>query len=391
MPIPLVDLKAQYAVIKEELDAAIQRVIDSTAFINGPDLTEFEKEFAAYCGTRHGVGTSSGQTALHTALVALGIGANDEVMTTPMTFIATTAEITHTGAFPVFVDIDPRSFTLDIDKIQEKIETEYFFDERIGSLVNRATYRRLRAIMPVHLYGQMTDMNPLGELAARYNLKLIEDAAQAHGAEYLCRDGQWKRAGSLGVVSIFSFYPSKNLGAYGDGGAVVTNDANLAEYMKMMVNQGRREKYIHAFEGRNYRLDTLQAAILRVKLKYLDRWNEARRRVASIYDNLLRDVDGIITPQVMPYGRHVFHLYVIRTPRRDELARKLNEQSIGAATHYPIPLHLQPAYRYLKYRPGDFPLAEACAREALSLPMYPELGEDQIVQVVNVIKDFLTH
>lgn len=390
MQIPLVDLKAQYATIKKEIDAAIQQVVDSTAFIMGEDVAEFQKEFAAYCGAQHCVGASSGTTALHTALVALGIGANDEVITTPMTFIATTAEITHTGAIPVFVDINPRSFILDVDKVQEKIETQYYFDSQIGSLVNRATYRRLRAIIPVHLYGQMADMNPLCDLAEKYNLKLIEDAAQAHGAEYLDPDGRWKRAGSIGLVSCFSFYPSKNLGAYGDGGVVVTNDPSLADYMSMLVNQGRQEKYTHLFEGRNYRLDTLQAAILRVKLKYLDRWNEARRRVAALYDALLKEVEEIVTPQVMPHNRHVYHLYVIRTPRRDELVRKLNEQGIGAAIHYPLPLHLQPAYRYLNHQPGDFPVAEACAREVLSLPMYPELTEEQITHVVNTIIDSLT-
>jgi dTDP-4-amino-4,6-dideoxygalactose transaminase len=390
MQIPLVDLKAQYATIKKEIDAAIQQVVDSTAFIMGEDVAEFQKEFAAYCGAQHCVGASSGTTALHTALVALGIGANDEVITTPMTFIATTAEITHTGAIPVFVDINPRSFILDVDKVQEKIETQYYFDSQIGSLVNRATYRRLRAIIPVHLYGQMADMNPLCDLAEKYNLKLIEDAAQAHGAEYLDPDGRWRKAGSIGLVSCFSFYPSKNLGAYGDGGVVVTNDPSLADYMSMLVNQGRQEKYTHLFEGRNYRLDTLQAAILRVKLKYLDRWNEARRRVAALYDALLKEVEEIVTPQVMPHNRHVYHLYVIRTPRRDELVRKLNEQGIGAAIHYPLPLHLQPAYRYLNHQPGDFPVAEACAREVLSLPMYPELTEEQITHVVNTIIDSLT-
>jgi len=386
MNIPLVDLKAQYLTIKDEINSAIQRVLDSTSFILGEEVMAFETEFAAYCGVKYAVGTSSGTTAIHTALAALGIGPDDEVMTTPLTFIATTAEITHAGARPIFVDINPRSFTLDVAKAREKIETEYYFDDRIGCLINRVTQRRLKAIMPVPLFGQMADMTPLLKLAEEYPLTLIEDAAQAHGAEYCLSNGQWKQAGSFGVVACFSFYPAKNLGAYGDAGAVVTNDPELAHYMRLFIDQARKDRYTHLFEGRNYRLDALQAAILRVKLRYLDQWNEARRRIARSYDEWLRDVPGITTPTVMPYGRHVYHLYVIRTPRRDELFRHLNENGIGAAIHYPLPLHLQPAYQYLNYKPGDFPVAEACAREVLSLPVYPELTDEQVEFIVNTIK-----
>ncbi|MBI3950307.1 MAG: DegT/DnrJ/EryC1/StrS family aminotransferase [Acidobacteria bacterium] len=390
MKIPLVDLKTQYLTIKDEIDSAIQRVIDSTSFILGEEVATFENEFAAYCGVKYALGTSSGTTAIHTALTALGIGPGDEVLTTPMTFMATTAEITHAGARPVFVDIEPRSFTLDVEKTRERTEAEYYFDDQVGYLVNRLTQRRLKAIMPVHLYGQMADMNPLLELADEYQLTLIEDAAQAHGAEYRSKERQWKRAGSFGLVACFSFYPGKNLGAYGDAGAVVTNDAERAHYMRLFIDQGRKDKYTHLFEGRNYRLDTIQAAILRVKLQYLDQWNEARRRIARAYDELLQDLADIKVPEVMDYGRHVYHLYVIRTPRRDELFRKLSENGIGAGIHYPAPLHLQPAYRYLNYKPGDFPVAEACAREVLSLPVYSELTDEQIEFIVNTIKTLFT-
>lgn len=389
MNIPLVDLKAQYLTIKDEINRAIQGVIDSTSFILGAEVTAFEKEFAAYCGVKYAVGTSSGTTAIHTALAALGIGPGDEVMTTPMTFIATTAEITHAGASPVFVDIDPRSYTLDAAKAREKIEADYEFDDQTGCLINRLTQRRLKAIVPVHLYGQMADMTPLLKLAATYHLTLIEDAAQAHGAEYHLPGGDCRRAGSFGVVSCFSFYPAKNLGAYGDAGAVVTDDPKLAEYMRLFIDQGRTRKYTHLFEGRNYRLDALQAAILRVKLRYLDQWTEARRRIARLYDERLREVAPIKTPEEMEYGRHVYHLYVIRTPRRDDLLRHLNENGIGAVMHYPTPLHLQPAYQYLNYKLGDFPVAEACAREVLSLPMYPELTDEQVEFIVNTIKKFV--
>lgn len=388
--IPLVNLKAQYQTIKAEIDAAIRRIIETSSFILGEELAAFEKEFAQYCGVQFAVGTSSGTTAIHTALAALRIGLGDEVITTPMTFIATTAEITHAGARPVFVDIDEQTFTLDVEKVRERIHADYYFDERIGYLVNRLSQRRLKAIMPVHLYGQMADMKPLLELARSYNLHIIEDAAQAHGAEACDEHGAWKRAGSFGIAATFSFYPGKNLGAYGDAGCVVTNDVRLASYMRLFVDQGRTDKYTHAFEGRNYRLDTLQAAILRVKLPYLDSWNARRRAIAQQYTRLLSDLPDVTTPTSSALRRHVFHLYVIQTPRRDELFRWLNEQGISAGIHYPKPLHLQPAYEYLGYKQGDFPVAEACAQRVLSLPCYPELTDEQIEFIVETIKRLLT-
>ncbi len=390
MKIPLVDLNAQYASIRNEIDAAIRRVMASSSFILGAEVTLFEKAFAAYCGVKHAIGTSSGTTALYTALAASGIGPGDEVITTPMTFIATASEIRRVGARPVFVDIEPESLTLDVEKLDEKIVTEYDVDHDAGYPINRVTHRRLRAVLPVHLYGQMADMARLQNLTDRYRLLLIEDAAQAHGAEYRTPDGIWKRAGSFGVLACFSFYPSKNLGAYGDAGAVVTNDDGLADYMRRYVHHGRSAKYRHQFEGGNYRLDALQAAILRVKLGHLDQWTAARRRIARLYDQLLGDIPEITIPKVIEGRRHAYHLYVIRTPRRDELLAKLQERGIQVGIHYPLPLHLQPAYEGLNYREGDFPVAEACARQALSLPIYPEMTDEQVEYVVDTIKDALS-
>lgn len=407
MRIPLVDLVAQYHTIQSEIDAAIERVVRSGCFVLGEEVAAFEREFATYCGTAHAVGTSSGQAALHLALVVLGIGPGDEVITTPFTFFATAAAIRQAGARPVFVDIDRRSFALDGERLREIIERDYYFNELVGGLIHRVTHRRLRAVLPVHLYGQIGEMKPLLDLAARYNLRLIEDAAQAHGAEVMIPSsedgsppsagsaqaseaGRWRRAGSLGHAACFSFYPSKNLGAYGDAGAVVTSDQALAERMRRLVNQGRTDKYIHGEEGFNYRLDALHAAILRVKLRYLDQWNAARRRIAAWYRAGLADLPDLILPEEPLSSRHVYHLYVIRCERRDELLRKLTEQGIGAAVHYPVPLHLQPAFRVLGYREGDFPIAEECARTVLSLPIYPELSERAVEQIVGVIRSALT-
>lgn len=390
MKIPLVDLKAQYASIKEEIDAAIQRVMASSSFILGPEVTLFEKAFAEYCGVKHAIGTSSGTTALYAALTALGIGPGDEVITTPMTFIATASEIRRVGAMPVFVDIEPESLTLDVEKLDEKIASQYDIGDGAGYPINRVTHRRLRAILPVHLYGQMADMTRIEELTNRYGLLLLEDAAQAHGAEYRTPDGTWKRAGSFGALACFSFYPGKNLGAYGDAGAVVTDDDELAEYIRRYVHHGRSAKYRHDVEGGNYRLDALQAAVLRVKLGHLDQWTRARRRIARLYDELLGDIPEITIPRVTEGRRHVYHLYVIRTPRRDELLVALQERGIQAGIHYPVPLHLQPAYAWLNYGEGDFPVAETCARQVLSLPIYPEMTDEQVEYVAQCVKNALS-
>ena len=365
MTIPLVDLKAQYLSIQDEIDAAIQRVVDSTGFILGPDVRAFEEEFARFCGVQHAVGVDSGTAALHLAFLACGIGPGDEVITTPHTFIATIGMLGRVGARPVFVDIDPRTYNMDPAKIEAAI-TE-----------------RTKAIMPVHLYGQPAEMDPILEIADRHGLKVIEDAAQAHGAEY-----KGRRAGSMGHVAIFSFYPGKNLGAYGDAGALVTNDGEIAEQVRLLRNHGRREKYEHLLEGFNYRIDTLQAAILRVKLAHLEEWNEARRRHVATYHELLSDLD-LVLPYEPEHVRAVYHLFAVRLRERDALRERLRERGVSTGIHYPIPLHLQPAYLHLGHKEGDFPITEECARQVLSLPMYPELTRGQMEEVTRAIKEFL--
>ena len=362
MNVPLVDLKRQYLSVKKEIDRAIQEVIDKSAFIMGENVEEFENEFAEFCGVEYGVGTSSGTTALHLALVVCGIKQGDEVITVPYTFIATTEAVSHTGAKVVFVDIEDRSYTMDPEKI-EKVITE-----------------RTKAIVPVHLFGQPADMDKIIEIAKKHNLIVIEDACQAHGAEY-----KGKKVGSLGDIACFSFYPGKNLGAYGDAGMVVTDNKELAEKVRLLRNHGRAEKYYHQVEGYNYRLDAIQAAILRVKLRHLEEWTEKRRRNAKLYNEFLKG-NKVKTPLEMEYAKHVYHLYVIKTEERQELYLKLRENGISAAIHYPFPLHLQEAYRYLGWKKGDFPISEACSEGLLSLPMFPELTEDEIKRIVDIIK-----
>lgn len=355
--IPLVDLRAQYRIIKPEIDAAIERVLANTRFILGKEVQDFEEAFAVYCGARYAIGVASGTAALHLALLACGIGQGDEVITSPFTFIATAEAICHAGARPVFVDIDPVSYNLDPSRIEEAITP------------------RTKAILPVHLYGQPADMDPLLAIARRYDLKVIEDAAQAHGAEY-----KGQRVGTLGGAACFSFYPGKNLGAYGDGGMVVTNDPQIAERVRMLRDHGRLSKYEHLIVGYGERLDALQAAILGVKLRHLDDWNERRRRIAAQYRELLAD-GNIQVPQESKDVRHVYHLFVVRVRDRDATLARLKEAGIGVGVHYPIPLHLQPAFAWLGYREGDFPNAEQAAREVLSLPIYPEMTVEQMDQV----------
>ena len=362
MQIPLVDLKRQYLSIKNEVDKAIQEVIDKSAFIMGENVQEFENEFAKFCGVKFGVGTSSGTTALHLALLVCGVKQGDEVITVPYTFIATSEAIFHAGGKVVFVDIEDRSYTMDAEKIEAAI-TE-----------------RTRAIIPVHLFGQPADMDRIIEIAKKYNLIVIEDACQAHGAEY-----RGKRVGSLGDTACFSFYPGKNLGAYGDAGMVVTDNEALAEKMRLLRNHGYEKKYYHQIEGYNYRLDAIQAAILRVKLRHLEEWTEKRRRNAQLYNELLKE-SGVKIPLEMEYAKHVYHLYVIKTENRDELSSRLKESDIATAIHYPLPLHIQEAYKYLGYRKGDFSISETCSGELLSLPMFPELREEEIRRIVNIVK-----
>ena len=354
--ISMVDLKAQYSAIKPEIDAAIQRVVNNTSFIMGPEVTQFEQAFSQVSGACYNVGVASGTAALHLALLACDVGRGDEVITSPFTFFATGEAISQTGATPVFVDIETDTYNLD------------------PALVERAITPRTKAIIPVHLYGQVAEMNEILDIARRYNLRVIEDAAQAHAAEY-----RGRRAGSLGDLSCFSFYPSKNLGCYGDGGLVAGNDEELIKRVRKLRDHGRMSKYEHDELGWGYRLDAMQAAILGAKLPHLEAWTEARRSHAAHYNELLAGSD-IVTPIARPYNRHVYHCYVVRTPRRDELA---------AVIHYPLPLHLQPAYRDLGHRAGSLPVSEACSQQVISLPMYPELTDAQIERVTTTVKSFV--
>jgi len=364
--IPLIDLKAQYQDIKDEIDEAIQRVVESTAFVDGEELTGFENEFAEFCGVKYGVATSSGSTALDLTLLAFGIGEGDEVITTPATFIATSEAISHTGAQIVFADIEPDSYNIDPKEIEKKITS------------------RTRALIPVHLFGQPCDMDPIIELASKHNLVLIEDSAQSHGAEY-----KGKRVGQFGDASIFSFYPGKNLGAYGHAGIVLTDREDIANKVKLLANHGRHEKYEHLMEGYNYRADAIQTAVLRVKLKHLVNWNEKRRENAKIYNSLLEAIP-VVTPEEKEYAKHVYHLYVIKSEKRAQIAGWLKSKSISTGIHYPIPLHLQPAYKYLDLGQGSFPITEEFCSQALSLPMFPELKENEIKLIVDEIKSFLS-
>lgn len=362
--IPVLDLKAQYAAIGNEIDDAIKAVLLSTEFVLGAAVRSLEEQVAAYCECRFGVGVASGTDALRLMLAAIGIGPGDEVITTPFTFIATGNTISHTGARPVFIDIDRGTFNLDTDLLEEAITP------------------KTKAIVPVHLFGQPADMDAVLQVAKRHNIKVIEDAAQAIGARY-----KGKRVGGFGDAGCLSFYPTKNLGAYGDGGLVVTNDSALAEKVNVLRRQGGKKKYYAEVLGFNSRLDSIQAAILSVKLKYLDDWNAARRNVAARYDELLKG-SPVTVPYQSPDNYHVFHQYTIRAPGRDALAAHLHEQGIGSMVYYPVPLHLQPIYDELGYRQGSLPNAELAAREVLSLPMYPELNEDQQVRVATAIREF---
>jgi dTDP-4-amino-4,6-dideoxygalactose transaminase len=368
MGIPALDLKAHHAPIKEEIYQAIQRVVEANAFILGPDVEALEKEVAAYCGAKHCLGVSSGSDALLLALMALDVKPGDEIITTPFTFFATVGAIARLGAVPVFVDIEPRTFNIDPERIAEKITP------------------RTRGIMPVHLYGQCADMDPILDVARQNGLFVIEDAAQALGSEY-----KGRRAGSMGTVGCFSFFPSKNLGAFGDGGAVTTNDADLAEMMRVLRVHGSKPKYYHHVIGGNFRLDTIQAAVLRVKLKYLDQWTSQRQQVARKYRELFAarglEGNGLECPRVVQ-NRHIFNQFVIRVSRRDELQQYLNQHKIGNAIYYPVPMHEQKCFAYLLHQSGEFPQSEVAAHTTLALPMYPELSDKQQRRVVEVVADF---
>ena len=367
MHIPFLDLKIQYEQIKNTVIPIYQNIMANAMFIGGPQVTGFEQEFADFCETRFCAGVASGTDALRFALMAAGVGSNHEVITVPNTFIATSESITQTGATPVFVDVYPETSNIDVDQIEAKITP------------------RTKAIIPVHLYGQPADMDPILEIADLHGLVVIEDACQAHGALY-----KGRKAGSIGLAGCFSFYPGKNLGAFGEAGAVVSNDETLIQKIKIIRDHGQAIKYFHDIEGYNGRLDALQAAVLRVKLKKLADWNQSRRQKASLYNKLLSEISEIEKPFEKDFAISVYHLYVIHTNERDNLMKYLNEQNISTGLHYPLPLHQQKAYHHAGYRKGDFPVSEKLADTLLSLPMYPELTEEQIEYVIDSIKSFFS-
>lgn len=362
--VPFVDLKAQYRCIKAEVESAISNVLESTQFVLGKEVEAFEREFADYCGVAHAVAVNSGTSALHLALLAAGIGPGDEVITVSMTFVATVAAVLYTGARPVLVDVDPVSYTLDPELIESAITS------------------RTKAILPVHLYGQMADMDPILDIARRYNLIVVEDAAQAHGAEY-----KGRRAGSLGDLGCFSFYPGKNLGAYGEGGLVTTNNPEHARKIRMLRDWGAERKYEHVLKGYNYRMDGIQGAVLRVKLRYLEQWTEARRAHARRYNELLKET-GVILPEEVSGRRHVYHIYGIQVEDRAAIQSALQAKGISTGIHYPTPVHLLPAYADLGYKAGELPVTEQIAKRELSLPMFAELSEEQIEYVAGAIQEY---
>jgi len=361
------DLSAQYNSIKKEIDEAVKRVLESTVFIGGKEVEEFEKEMAELCGVKHAIGLNSGTDALFLSLKALGVGPGDEVITSPFTFIATAGVIANCGARPVFVDIDPRTFNID------------------PSLIEKAITEKTKAIMPVHLFGQMADMQEIMEIAKKHSLYVIEDAAQAVGAEY-----KGKKAGTMGDLGCFSFFPAKNLGAFGDGGMIVTDNDELADKIRLLKNHGSslKEKYLNLIVGTNSRLDALQAAILRTKLKYLPKWSSERANKASYYNEELKGMGDIIAPLVASDRNHIFHQYTIRTESRDELQKYLKEKEIPTMIYYPLPLHLQPAFRDLTLQEGNFPESEKVSKEVLSLPIYPEMIKKEQDFIIKNIKEF---
>ena len=365
MNIPLLDLKSQYKSIKPEIQKTINNVLDGCQFILGENVKKFEQEFAKFIGVKYAIGVGNGTDALYLALRTCGVSKNNEVILPVNTFIATAEAITLNGAKPVFVDIDAKTYNIDLQKMEKAIT------------------KKTKAIIPVHLYGQPADMSPILKIAKKYKLWIIEDCAQSHGAKY-----KNKMVGSIGDIGCFSFFPGKNLGAYGDAGIITTNNKNLAQKIYRLRNHGRLEKYKHTTEGINSRLDEIQAAILRVKLRYLKKWNKARQKNAKIYDKFFKNINDIITPQIVKNSKSVYYFYVIRLKNRKKIQKRLKEKGVSTGIHYPIPLHLQPAYKYLGYKKRDFPRVEKISNEILSLPIYPELTEKQIKFIVNIIKKY---
>jgi dTDP-4-amino-4,6-dideoxygalactose transaminase len=386
--IPFLDLVTPHLELEEQLVDAVRGVLRTAGFIGGPVLEAFEKEFAAYCNVEHCVGVASGTDALRFALMAAGVGSGDAVITVPNTFVATVEAIVQAGAWPRFVDVDRQTFNISVDAVKDYIQNKCYRSDN-GALVDRETKRTVKAILPVHLYGQMCDMDALEEICSEHGLLLFEDACQAHGAEYFsAKKRKWLKAGSIGKAGAFSFYPGKNLGACGEAGAITTNDAELAQRMRMIRDHGQNKKYYHLVEGYNGRLDTMQAALLRVKLPHLAEWTSKRRKAAASYNKLFARVYGVRAPFEPTWSKAVYHLYVVCTQQRDELQKHLTSKNIGTGLHYPIPLHLQKGYANLGYAEGDFPVTEQLSREILSLPMFPQLSYENQQRVVQEIQKF---
>jgi dTDP-4-amino-4,6-dideoxygalactose transaminase len=390
--VPFLDLVSPHRELETELLAVVKKAFDTAGFIGGPMVDEFEREFASFCDAKYCVGVNSGTDALRFAFMAAGIAPGDIIVTVPHTFIATTEAISQSGAHIAFVDINEETYTMDAEKLREYLENKCEFDASRGKLIEKASKCVVSAVVPVHLYGHMADMDPILELAEKYNLIVIEDACQAHGAEYFSKkDGVWKKAGSIGLAAAFSFYPGKNLGACGEGGAITTNNETMAKKMKMIRDHGQVKKYYHDVEGYNGRLDSIQAGWLTVKLRHLAKWNDSRHALAQRYHELFAELkDGITVPREAAWTKSVYHLYVVRVQDREALQAHLSEAGIGTGIHYPIPLHQQKAYEHLGYKTGDFPVTERIAREIVSLPMFPQLNHTQQNEVVNKTKEFLT-
>ncbi len=390
--VPFLDLVTPHKELEDELLAVVKKAFSNAGFIGGPMVEEFERDFARFCDAKFCVGVNSGTDALRFAFMAGGVQNGDIVITVPHTFIATTEAISQAGGNIAFVDINERTYTLDPEKLREYIEKNCDFDPQSGNLIERASKRKVAAIVPVHLYGQMADMDPIMDLAAKYNLLVIEDACQAHGAEYFSKKANaWKKAGSIGKAAAFSFYPGKNLGACGEGGAITTDDEAMARRMKMIRDHGQAKKYYHDIEGYNGRLDSIQAGWLTVKLRHLAGWNEARRALAHRYHELLGEMrDAVGVPLEAAWTKGVYHLYVVRVHDREALQAHLAEAGIGTGIHYPIPLHLQKAYEHLGYKKGSFPVTEHVAGEIVSLPMFPQMTHEQQISIANRVLEFLT-
>jgi len=389
--IPFLDLVTPHKELEEELLSTLKDVLRTAGFVGGPKVEQFEREFAAFCDATYCVAVSSGTDAVRFALTAAGVKPGDVVVTVPHTFIATTEAISQAGARPDFVDIDEQTYCMDPRKLEEYLERQCKMDAKAGKLMHRKLRAPVTAIVPVHIYGQTADMDPILALAEKYNLIVIEDACQAHGAEYFSKKSKtWRKAGSMGHAAAFSFYPGKNLGACGEAGAITTNQESMARTMRILRDHGQAQKYYHQMEGYNGRLDALQAGFLSTKLRHLAEWNRQRQVAAKQYDQALMDMDGVIAPSSPEHARAVYHLYVIRVSNREALQKHLAKSGIGTGIHYPVPLHLQEAYRQLEYPAGSFPVCERVASEILSLPMYPQLRADQIRRVVEEIAAFVS-